>query len=90
MFCKGDLTEYQYTIEVDFIAINHLGKQTLVQVSALLDNKTTLQREVRALTEASIELPNADLLLITMDTHQTIQIEDNKTIQILPAWQWLL
>lgn len=53
--------------EVDFIARDAAGDETLIQVCAHLDSPDTLEREVRALQDAARIWPQAALLLITLN-----------------------
>ncbi|MCP4603752.1 MAG: ATP-binding protein [Proteobacteria bacterium] len=76
--------------EVDFLAIDYSGKESLIQVASSISDKNTLNREVRALSEGGKERPEASLLLLTMSDTQTITTEHRKEIQVMPAWRWLL
>lgn len=53
--------------EVDFLARDPAGHQTLIQVAAITADAATRRREVQALLAARPEHPDADLLLITLD-----------------------
>ena len=74
--------------EVDFIARSFEGEEILIQVSADIGDSKTRERECRALAEASMEYPDASLLLITEFEEQTIDYGNIK-IEIVPAWRWL-
>ena len=74
--------------EVDFLARDVSGKQTLMQVCAELDNPATLAREVRALQEAAETWPEAALLLITQ--HGPTVGELPTGIELRLAGDWLL
>lgn len=54
--------------EVDFIARTAEGGTILIQVCAEVQDPATWDREVRALTAAAAEYPQAAALLITLDT----------------------
>ncbi len=74
------------TTEVDFYVPE---KQLLIQVSYSINNPETYQREIKGLVSAMKELNLAEGTIITYDEEKTIQI-DGYTIQVKPAWKWLL
>lgn len=77
--------------EVDFIegdAVLDTANQ-LVQVSVSLENEATQKREVSALEEAMSQHPDAKALIITFDEEGEINTNTG-TIQVIPAWKWLL
>jgi predicted AAA+ superfamily ATPase len=49
----------------------------------------TREREIRGILEASKATGCQNLLIITADESEEIQVE-GKQIQVVPAWQWLL
>ena len=57
----------QTGFEVDFLARDVSGAETLIQVCADLDHPDTLAREVRALQDAASTWPKAALQLITLN-----------------------
>ncbi len=73
--------------EVDF-CIQH-DKIQLFQISYNIEDKKTLNREIRSLVDASSELNTDQLFLLTYNTFDTIT-KDNTTIEILPVWHWLI
>lgn len=75
--------------EVDFLAQDADGVQTLIQVCADLSDEKTYEREVRALVEASKEYPKATPTLITLESLPPYQ-EIPKGINWQPAGEWLL
>jgi predicted AAA+ superfamily ATPase len=78
---------YNKDIEVDFYIPD---EYTAIQVSYALDHDDgTFDREVNALLKITKVLTCNRLLIITRDTEQTLE-SDNKTIEIIPAWKWLL
>lgn len=74
------------TTEVDFYIPE---KQLLIQVSYSINNPETYQREIKGLVSAMKELNIVEGLIITYDEEKKIQIDDY-TIQVKPAWKWLL
>lgn len=78
---------YNKGIEVDFYIPD---EATAIQVCYNLDNSDgTFDREVGALLKLSSMLECNKLMIITRDNEQTLEI-DNKTIEVIPAWKWLL
>ena len=78
---------YNKGIEVDFYIPD---ETTAIQVCYNLDNSDgTFDREVGALLKLSSVLECNKLIIITRDNEQTLEI-DNKTIEVVPAWKWLL
>ncbi len=75
--------------EVDFFAQSTTGRQLLIQVTMTVAATDTYAREVRALLAASSEYPDAEPILITLDT-----IPPNPELPDPLRWQsaaeWLL
>lgn len=74
--------------EVDFFARIPGEPPALIQVAAELDDSATREREVRALLAARAEHPRASLHLVTLTPESAAGIPE--TVQIHPAWRWLL
>ena len=73
--------------EVDFYVHD---AQTAIQACYNLDNSEgTFDREVQALLKLSKVLECKRLLIITRDTERLLEFND-KTIEIIPVWKWLL
>ncbi len=78
---------YHKDIEVDFYIPEAC---VAIQVCYSLDNSDgTFDREVNALLKLPKVLDCKKLLIITRDSERLIEI-DNKTIEIIPVWKWLL
>ena len=78
---------YNKGVEVDFYIPD---EATAIQVCYNLDNSDgTFDREVGALLKLSSVLECKKLLIITRDNEQVLEI-DNKTIDVIPVWKWLL
>ncbi len=78
---------YNKGIEVDFYIPD---EATAIQVCYNLDNSDgTFDREVGALLKLSSVLECNKLMIITRDNEQVLEV-DNKTIEVIPAWKWLL
>jgi uncharacterized protein len=78
----------QSGFEVDF-AVGPDNNIQLIQVCANLSNQDTLEREKRSLIEAMKELNQNICTIVTLDEERTIEC-DNKLINIVPAWKYLL
>jgi predicted AAA+ superfamily ATPase len=74
--------------EVDFLARLPGGEHLLVQVSDSIADPRTLDRETRALVEASAEHPEARLLLITRTPDRADDVPPD--IEVHDAAMWLL
>lgn len=78
---------YNRNVEVDFYIPE---TETAIQVCYDLDsNPDTFDREVKALLKLSDVLECKKRLIITRDTERTEEI-DNKIIEVIPIWKWLL
>lgn len=76
-------------LEVDFVATDFAGGCRLIQVAADISAPATFEREIRALSEARQEFPDAAALLLS-ETDPPLGTRVPKDIEILPVWQWLL
>lgn len=74
--------------EVDFLARDVSGKETLIQVCAELDNPATLAREARALQDAAATWPSAALQLIVLHAPTIGGLPPG--IELCLAGDWLL
>jgi uncharacterized protein len=75
--------------EIDFVVRKGHTVQQLIQVCFDISSTKTRKRELAALAEASGELQCSNLLIITWN-HEEFIIQQEITIQCLPAWKWLL
>jgi len=75
--------------EVDFLVEYPDGTRQAIQVAADVSDSITLNRECRALLEASCIAPDADFLLINLSEETTIDM-NGVSIRMIPAWKWLL
>ncbi|EKD45180.1 MAG: hypothetical protein ACD_70C00034G0001 [uncultured bacterium] len=76
-------------LEVDFAIRDGVKITQLIQVCASLENPETEAREVNALLEAMNETKLSSGLILTHDKSKTIK-QANKTIRVIPVYQWLL
>lgn len=77
---------YNQGVEVDFYVPEI---ETAIQVSYTINDKATCERETKALVKFSSFLDCKRLMIITRDEERTISVE-NKDIEVIPAWKWLL
>ncbi len=78
---------YNKGVEIDFYIPE---EATAIQVCYnLAGNDGTFEREVGALLKLPSVLECKKLMIITRDNEQMLKI-DNKTIEVIPAWKWLL
>ncbi len=77
---------YNKDIEVDFYVPE---TATAIQVCYNLDNAETFDREVNALLKMSKMLECKKMQIITDNAEKTLKI-NNKKIEVIPAWKWLL
>ncbi len=84
-----DLYYYKKNVEVDFVLYKKQKAETLIQVCYDTADEKTHKREIRALLQASSELRCNTLLMLTPAEKSTI-VEDGKTIEVIPVYEWLL
>ncbi len=82
----SEIYYYQNGVEVDFYVPE---RQLAIQVCYDTSDETTLKREVNALLKMSKQFENLCLMIITKDNSDSI-IVDNRTIEVVPVWKWLL
>jgi uncharacterized protein len=74
---------------VDFLATDRNGGTLLIQVTADLLDRDTLERELRALAGAAVEYPGTEaLLLVGSELPAGITVPPG--IQTMTIWRWLL
>lgn len=76
-------------LEVDFLVKEKTKPQMLIQVAWSIEDEVAKKREVKALVEALNELNLNKGLILTNSEKEAIKI-DNKTIEIIPVFEWLL
>lgn len=76
-------------LEVDFYARYFDGREELIQVCADLSEAKTRERELRALTEARREYPQARAKLMVINRDQAASIT-TPDVMVQTAYQWLL
>jgi len=75
--------------EIDFVLKEGLEIKQLIQVTYASGRDEVERRELKSLIKASNELKCKNLKIITWDYEDKIEI-DNKTIECIPLWKWLL
>ena len=75
--------------EADFVVCRNNVVEEIYQVSYDISKEKTRKRELRGLIAASMETKCNNLFLIT-DFHREEVCIDNKLIEILPAYEWLI
>lgn len=75
--------------EVDFVLKEGSKIKKLIQVTYSSGKDEIERREIKSLIKASEELKCKNLLIITWDYEDELQV-DNKKIKCLPLWKWLL
>lgn len=75
--------------EVDFLARRSDGLPQAIQVSEIIADSATRQRELRALQAAMAERSLPRGILVTLDEEETLKVPEGK-VQVVPAWRWLL
>ena len=75
--------------EVDFLWLNESDNPQLVQVCFSMKESQTRNRELKSLIEAMHELDIKNSIIITYHEEEEVKI-DNRLIQIMPAWKYLL
>jgi len=81
-----ELFFYNKNIEVDFFIPT---ERRAIQVCYSIADDATRQREIKALIKLSEVYSTKKLEIVTWDEESTIQ-ENDKTIEIIPVWKWLL
>ena len=84
---KENLFYYSNKNECDFISITD-NVLTTIQVCFDLTPQNT-EREIAGLLEATKTL-NAEKWLILTNDYENSIVQDNKIIEIIPVWKWLL
>jgi predicted AAA+ superfamily ATPase len=75
--------------EIDFVLKDGLNVKQLIQVTYASSKDEIEKREIKALIKASKFLKCKDLLIITWDYEDEIEIK-NKKIVFKPLWKWLI
>lgn len=67
------------------------GINTGVQVCySTTKDLNTFEREVSALESLDRTHPLEKMMVITFDEERTIELRSGKSVELIPAWKWLL
>jgi len=66
-----------------------MGEESLIQVSAQINDPLTRQRELKALIEAMEERGKRQATVITLHQEERLETKSGQ-INIVPAWLWTL
>jgi predicted AAA+ superfamily ATPase len=75
--------------ECDFVVCEGSHVSEALQVCAVFENEQTEKRETDGLMEALEAYSLEKGLILTLDTEKQVKI-NNKTIDVIPVWKWLL
>ena len=80
--------------EIDFLCTSIDGKQILIQVCDNISDTETYKREITAIKDAVSDRRTknriSDTCFIITQNYEEILEADNKKINVIPAWKWLL
>ncbi len=80
---------YKGAKECDFVVTHGSDTERIIQVSWDISEKSTYDREIAGLMEASKKLNCENLTIITSDFEQQIDI-DGLVVNVVPAWKLML
>lgn len=84
---KKQVYFYNQNVEIDF----YIPEEALgIQVSYSLHDPETEKREINAFLKISGLLNLDRMIIITKDEKRSIPIAENKSIEVIPIWEWLL
>lgn len=83
------ISYFQGNAECDFVLQREENVVLLIQVSWSIADDETREREIKGLLEASSVTGCDNLLIITDDEKNSLNIE-GKRVDVIPAWEWLL
>lgn len=83
------ISYYQGNAECDFVVQHGDSISQLIQVTWDMSDENTREREINGIMEASAATGCNNLLIITREEEGTIS-RNNKQINLMQAWKWLL
>ena len=83
------ISYYQGKSECDFVIQREDRVIQVIQVTWSMADKETRERELKGLLEASSATGCSALLVITDDEEDCFKL-DGKSVNVIPAWKWLL
>ncbi len=84
---ENGLYFYNKNIEVDFFVAD---EAYAVQVSYSISDGETRKREVDGLKKLHTFMPLKRMVIVTFDEEETIKLDDDRFIEVIPVWKWLL
>lgn len=84
---ENGLYFYNKNIEVDFFVAD---EAYAVQVSYSISDEETRKREVDGLKKLHTFMPLKSMVIVTFDEEETIKLDDDRFIEVIPVWKWLL
>ena len=84
---ENGLYFYNKNIEVDFFVAD---EAYAVQVSYSISDEETRKREVDGLKKLHTFMPLKRMVIVTFDEEETIKLDDDRFIEVIPVWKWLL
>ena len=81
---------YQGKGECDFVVQRGVDVISLIQVTWDMSNYDTRSREINGIVEASKATGCKNLYIITYDSVEEINIDNDIVIHVIPVWRWLL
>lgn len=76
--------------ECDFVVREGNTITQAIQVSVTIDDEATRKREVAGVLSAMKDHHLAKGIILTMNTRTSIDLEENRHIEVIPCWQWML
>lgn len=86
---SNKISYYQEKTECDFVIQREDRVMQLIQVTWSMTDDETRKREIKGLLEASSATGCDNLLIITDDEENSLEV-DGKKVNVVPAWKWLL
>ncbi len=80
---------FQESAECDFVVQRNGHIDELIQVTWDMSDDNTRAREINGILEASKATDCDKLTIVTVDEEAILE-RDSKTINVVPAWKWLL
>ena len=81
---------YQGKGECDFVVQRGVDVISLIQVTWDMSNEETRSREINGIVEASKAIGCKNLYIITYDSAEEINIDNDTVIHVIPVCRWLL
>lgn len=83
------ITYFSGTKECDFVVQQEQQVKVLYQVCWEMQDATIRQREINGILEAS-GITKCENLFIITHNEEDIVVQEGKTINIIPAWKWMM